>query len=50
MLEVFVKYLCFVMMAITGCIVIDKIIDTKERVINTKNIILIAVLLLFPSI
>jgi len=50
MLEVFVKYLCFVMMAITGCIVIDKIIDTKERVINTKNIILMAVLLLFPSI
>ena len=50
MLEVFVKYLCFVMMTLTGCVVINKIIDTKEKTINVKNIILMFLLLLLPSI
>lgn len=50
MLEVFVKYLCFVMLTLTGCIVINKILNKKPEKIKLSDIIVMLILPIIPTI
>ena len=50
MLEVFVKYICFIMMTLTGAFVIKKIINDKIRILTIKNILKMSIPLLIPTL
>ena len=50
MLEAFVKYICFIMMTLTGALVIKKILNENKKKLNYKSAILALVLLIFPTL